>query len=93
VYVVVLGDEGGLEFPEARVYTEEGGVLTDKKLHYGEENPYLIEMRHFVDVAVRDVEPVTKPEEMVYLQATLEAALRSAIEGRPVRVNEILSSP
>lgn len=87
--VMVLGDRGGLEFPGAKVFSEEG-VLVDKQLRYQEEDPYLAEMRHFKEVVEKGVEPVTKPEEMVMLQAALEAALKSAAEGRLVRVSELI---
>ncbi len=87
--VIVLGDRGGLEFPGAKVYGEEG-VLVDKQLKYAEEDPYLVEARHFKEVVEKGVEPVTKQEEMVMLQAALEAALRSAAEGRVVRISEVL---
>ncbi|MEM1690687.1 MAG: Gfo/Idh/MocA family oxidoreductase [Thermofilaceae archaeon] len=87
--VLVLGERGGLEFPGAKVYSEEG-VLVDKQLRYQEEDPYVVEMRHFVEVAEKEVEPITKPDEMVGLQAALEAALKSAAEGKVVRVSEVL---
>lgn len=88
-HVMVLGDRGGLEFPGAKVYAEEG-VLVDKQLKFTEEDPYVVEMRHFKEVVEKGVEPVTKPEEMVMLQAALEAALKSAEEKRVVRVSELL---
>jgi len=87
--VLVLGDKAGLVFPGAKVYSEEG-VLVDKQLRFTEEDPYVVEMQHFKDVVEKGVEPVTKPEEMVMLQAALEAALKSAEEKRPVRVSELL---
>lgn len=87
--VLILGDRAGLEFPGARVYSREG-VLVDKQLKFSEEDPYLAEAAHFKEVVERGVEPVTKPSEMVALQATLEAGLKSALEGRPVRLAEIL---
>lgn len=88
-HVIVLGEKGGLEFPAAKVYSDEG-VLVDKQLKYQDEDPYVVEMRHFKDVVEKGMEPVTKPEEMVRLQAALEAALKSAAEGRVVKVSELL---
>ncbi|RLF05889.1 MAG: gfo/Idh/MocA family oxidoreductase [Thermoprotei archaeon] len=90
VYVNILGDEGGLEFPGAKVYCEENGVTVDKQLRYREEDPYIVEMRHFKEVVERGVEPVTKPSEMINLQAILEAALRSATEGRPIKISDVI---
>jgi predicted dehydrogenase len=87
--VLVLGDKSGFVFPGAKVYAEEG-VLVDKQLKFTEEDPYVVEMQHFKEVVEKGVEPVTKPDEMVMLQAALEAALKSAEEKRPVRVSELL---
>ncbi|MCS7104047.1 MAG: Gfo/Idh/MocA family oxidoreductase [Thermofilaceae archaeon] len=87
--VIVLGDRAGLEYPGGKVYSEEG-VLVDKHLKFIEEDPYLVEMRHFKDVVEKGVEPITKPVEMIMLQAVLEAALKSAEEKRVVKIAELL---
>lgn len=52
--------------------------------------PHVVGVRHFRGVVERGVELVTKPEEMAVLQASLGAALKSAAEGRMVRVSEVL---
>ncbi|MEM1509887.1 MAG: Gfo/Idh/MocA family oxidoreductase [Thermofilaceae archaeon] len=86
--IFILGDKAGLEFPGARVYSWEG-VSVDKQLKFSEEDPYLAEASHFKEVVEKGIEPVTKPSEMIMLQATLESAIKSAAEGRPVRLAEV----
>ena len=88
--VVVMGDRGGLDYSEASLYREEDGTLVDVKFKVGREEPLEEELKHFLRVVRGQEEPVTKRDEMILLQATLEAALKSAEEGRPVRVSEVL---
>ncbi|MEM2239979.1 MAG: Gfo/Idh/MocA family oxidoreductase [Candidatus Bathyarchaeia archaeon] len=87
-YVHLLGDAGGLEYPAMNLITEEEGKIVTKKIECEErEDPYLVEMRHFiVDCILKDEEPITKPEEMILLQKTLDAILESAEEGEEVKV-------
>jgi len=92
LYSLVLGDKAGVLFPEAIVFTEENGIPTDKQLMFSREDPYIVEMRHFKDVVEGRAEPLTRAEEMINLQAILEAALRSAEGGgKPVSVAEVLA--
>jgi len=84
--VVLLGDEAGLDYGTATVYGEEDGVYYEKRLQIKDNNPYVDELRHFVDCIVNDMEPLTKPDEMVWLQAILEASLKSAESGEEVLV-------
>ncbi|RLE98965.1 MAG: gfo/Idh/MocA family oxidoreductase [Thermoprotei archaeon] len=88
--VVIMGDKGGINYREASIYSEENGVLVDTKLEVGEEKPVENEARHFVNVILGKEEPLTKPEEMIMLQAILEAALKSAEEKRLVKISEVL---
>ena len=90
IYSLILGDRGGVDYSSATVYTEEKGALVDKKLHYVRNDPYLAEAEHFVNCIIKDEEPITKAEEMIWLQAILESALKSAKEGRIVKVSEVL---
>jgi len=89
--VIVMGDKGGLDYKECAVYMEEDGVLIDTKVNVGKEEPLTEELRHFIDVVLGKEEPLTKFEEVLMVQATLEAALKSAKENRVVRVSEVLS--
>jgi len=88
--VIIMGDKGGLDYKESAVYTEENGVLIDTKINVGKEEPLIEELKHFINVALGKEEPITKPEEMLMVQATLEAALKSAKVGRPVEIDEVL---
>jgi len=90
IYSLLLGDKGGADYASMTIYTEEKGTMIDKKLHYVESDPYLAEAQHFVECVLHDKEPITKPDEMIWLQATLEAALKSAETGREVRVEELI---
>lgn len=90
IYSIILGDRGGVDYSSATIYTEEKGILVDKKLRYVRNDPYLAELQHFINCIVKDEEPITKAEEMIWLQAILEAALKSAEEGRVVKVSEVL---
>ena len=89
-YSIILGDKGGLDYEAMTLYSEEDDVLLDKKIVTREDDPYFSAISHFVDTVVRDVEPLTKPEEMIWLQATLEAALKSAEKNEPVKVSSII---
>jgi|YelNatPaOPRAMG01_1025707.scaffolds.fasta_scaffold00805_13 predicted dehydrogenase len=87
-YVHLLGDAGGLDYPAMNLITEEEGKIVTKKIECEEkEDPYLVEMRHFiVDCILKDEEPITKAEEMVMLQETLDAILKSAEMKKEVKV-------
>lgn len=88
-YVHLFGDKAGLEYPVMRFVTEECGNIAVKSIEYErEEDPYIREVRHFiVDCIINDGEPVTKFEEMLLLQKTLDAILESAERGVEVRVS------
>ncbi|RLE82124.1 MAG: gfo/Idh/MocA family oxidoreductase [Thermoprotei archaeon] len=88
--VIVLGDKGGLEHKTATVFTERAGVRVNMKLQYQANQPLVDELKHFVKIIAKDEDPLTKPEEMIWLQAILEAALRSAEKGEVVEVESLL---
>jgi len=88
--VIIMGDKGGLDYKESALYKEEDGVLIDTKINVGKDDPLMEELNHFIRVVLGKEEPLTKPKEMIVLQATLEAALKSAEERRLVKVNEVL---
>jgi len=84
--VRVLGEEAGLDLETMMLYTD-GEV--DVPIAYEETDPYLEEMRHFVDCVEGDVVPLTAPEEMLELQAMLDMILLSSGEDRVVRRSEV----
>ncbi len=90
IYSLILGDKGGVDYTSMTIHTEENGVLVDKRLHYTKNNPYLTEAQHFVECILKDKEPITKPEEMIWLQAILEATLKSAEKGHEVKVEQLI---
>jgi predicted dehydrogenase len=51
-------------------------------------NPYEAEIAHFLAVVRGEVEPMVKEEETMNVQRILDAAYRSAEEGREVQVGE-----
>jgi predicted dehydrogenase len=83
--VKLMGDKGGLDLEKMTVYTPEN----DRKLKHVEADPYYREMSHFIDCIINDREPVTKPNEMLALQKTLDMILLSSREDRIVDANEI----
>lgn len=87
---ILLGDRGGLDYDSMTLYTEENDTLVDKKLSYRNNNAYLDELTHFVHTIRTGEEPITRADEMVWLQATLEAALKSAEEKREIKVESVL---
>ena len=88
--VIIMGDKAGLDYKEASVYREENGVLVDSKINIGRETPVENEAKHFINVVLGKEKPLTKSEEMIKLQAILEAALKSAEENRVVKISELL---
>lgn len=84
--VRVLGEEAGLDLETMMLYTD-GEV--DVPIAYEETDPYLEEMRHFVDCIENDKVPLTAPAEMLELQATLDMILLSSGEDRVVRRSEV----
>jgi len=92
LFSYIFGDKGGIDYVNAILYTEENDRLIDKKIHYEKNNPYIAEVEHFIKVIEEDKEPLTKPEEMIYLQAILEAALKSAEENKVIEVKKMLEA-
>ncbi len=84
--VRVLGEEAGLDLETMTVY-KDGEV--DVPIAYEEADPYLEEMRHFVDCVKGGEAPLTAPGEMLELQATLDMILISGREDRVVRRSEL----
>jgi predicted dehydrogenase len=89
-YMQVIGSRGSGYFPPLRVFkdTDSGLLDVSPQLAQGRENQftasYRQELAHFVD-AVRAEQPIQKPVEQVSLMTIVEAAYRSASEGREIR--------
>ncbi len=88
-----MGDEGSGSLPPLEVYKKVGGrpmeVTPRQPKPRGGENPYTNAYRRLLDDFVRQItglRDITIPEEQVGLMALIEAAYRSAEEGREVEL-------
>ncbi len=88
-YLTLMGDRGGLDLETATIYTTEDGGHIDKKLHFEDVDPYLVEMNHFIDCILEDREPLTRPDEMLGLQKALDMILKSSKENKLVAASEV----
>lgn len=92
-YVHIFGDSGSASLGPLKVYKEMDSGLLDvtPQLMPGRENQftasYRLELAHFLDV-VRGEEPAQPPTEQVALMRVIEAAYRSAEEGREVSLRD-----
>lgn len=89
IYLTLMGEKAGLDFESKSIYTTEGGGHVDKKIHFDEGNPYLDGMNHFIDCILNDDEPLTRPDEMLGLQKTLDMILKSSEENRVISAEEV----
>lgn len=94
-YARVMGSEGSGSLPPLEIYRQLGGrpleVTPRQPRPRGDENPYTNAYRRLLDHFVRTVsgladEPL--PEDQVALMGVVEAAYRSAREGREVVVSD-----
>jgi len=84
---LLLGTEGGATTEPPAVYTlAEGKLISEELGPFPWRNPYEAEVAHFLAVVRGDFEPVVKEEETMNVQRILDAAYRSAEEGREVQV-------
>lgn len=92
-YVRVMGTEGSGSLPPLEVYRQVGGrpmdVTPRQPRPRGGENPYTNAYRRLLDDFVRQIKglrDVAVPKEQVALMKVIEAAYRSAEEGREVEL-------
>jgi len=84
---LLLGTEGGATTEPPTVYTlGEGKQVTQELGPLPWRNPYEAEIAHFLAVARGEVEPMVREDETMNVQRILDAAYRSAEEGREVQV-------
>jgi len=88
-YVELMGENAGLDYASTTMYSMENGEPGDQKIKFKENNPYLEELKHFLDCIINDKTPLTKPEEMLGLQKTLDMISKSSRYGRVVEASEI----
>lgn len=84
--VTLCGDEAGATTHPPVIYRNREGIPADERLQVTESRMYEREIAHWVRVLRGESEPVVKPAETINVQRILEAAYRSAAEGREVPV-------
>jgi predicted dehydrogenase len=85
----LLGAEGGATTLPPTVHTlGEGKQVNEELGPFPWSNPYEAEAAHFLAVVRGEVEPIVKEEETMNVQRILDAAYRSAEEGREVPVED-----
>ena len=89
IAVELMGLAGGLNLQSATIYTTEEGNHVDSTVHFDEVDVYLASMKHFVECIQEDLDPITRPEEMLGLQRALDMILKSATEERLVTAGEV----
>lgn len=92
-YIRVMGTEGSGSLPPLEIFTQVGGrpmdVTPRQPKPSGGENPYTNAYRRLLDDFVRQItglRDVSVPREQVGLMSIIEAAYRSAEEGREVEL-------
>jgi len=86
---LLLGTEGGATTEPPTVYSlAEGKQVSEELGPLPWKNPYEAEVAHFLSVVRGEVEPMVKEEETMNVQRILDAAYRSAEEGREVQVED-----
>jgi predicted dehydrogenase len=83
----LAGTEGGATTEPPTVYRlAEGKQVSEELGPLPWRNPYEAEIAHFLAVARGEIEPMVKEDETMNVQRILDAAYRSAEEGREVQV-------
>ena len=86
---LLVGTEGGATTEPPTVYTlGEGKQVNEELGPFPWNNPYEAQVDHFLAVARGEAEPIVKEEETMNVQRILDAAYRSAEEGREVPVED-----
>ena len=82
--VRLLGTEGGATTQPPAVYTNRHGMTVDERLTVRPASSYEREIAHWLQVIAGTAEPLVRPEETMNVQRIINAAYRSAAEGREV---------
>lgn len=86
---LLLGTEGGATTDPPAVYTLGEGKQVNQELGpLPWRNPYEAEVAHFLAVVRGEVERMVKEDETMNVQRILDAAYRSAEEGREVQIED-----
>lgn len=87
--VTLCGDEAGATTHPPVIYRNREGIPADEHLQVVETRMYERELAHWVRVLRGEAEPLVKPAETINVQRILDAAYRSAAEGREVAVEPL----
>lgn len=86
--VNLVGEKAGLDLETMMLHTTEDEEI-DTEIPWKQVDPYLDQMKHFIECISNDVEPVTTPTQMLELQKMLDMILLSGEENRLVKASEI----
>ena len=86
--VSLIGEDAGLDLETMMLHTTKVEEI-NTKVHWSQTDPYLDQMKHFVDCIENDVDPITTPKQMLELQRMLDMILISGEENRVVKASEI----
>ncbi len=87
--VRIVGTEAGATTIPPMIYRNHAGIPVDEKLQVAPADwtaSYTREIRHWLDVIAGKAEQLVRPEETLNVQRIIDAAYRSAEEGRDVTV-------
>lgn len=90
VYASLCGDKAGAQLtPELTVFSEQDGMLTDKKINTVNRNSHAEEIKHFVSCVENGTTPISTARHGVEIQQILNAIYESAKLGRSVQIQPI----
>ncbi len=82
----IAGDKAGAQLDPLMVYGEEGQHLSDPKLPFIKNDPYLTEINHFLDCINNGKKPESTLESGLAVQKMLNGIYDSAKQGREVNL-------
>lgn len=90
VYASLCGDKAGAQLtPELTVFSEQDGMLTDKKINTVAKNSHAEEVKHFVACVKDGTTPISTAQHGVEIQQILNAIYESAKLGRSVEIQPL----
>jgi predicted dehydrogenase len=85
----ILGTQGGAYMSPLRIFKEMQATLVDvTPVYLKEVRPHTQEIEHFIGCVRGETECLVVPEQILDVQAVLDAIYRSAEAGREVRLDE-----
>lgn len=87
----LMGDKGGVALhgmDQPHVYSEEAGHLVDIQPYFVKNDPFVDEMRSFIDCIEQGKPPIATADQGRMVQSILDAIYRSGEEKREVRLGD-----